>query len=70
MLKVCIAVLALVVAAPVKAGDVREEFDRRHHQMMMEFEASEANKQARQREIDEDLTHYYMRNPPERGVGF
>lgn len=70
MLRICIAGLALFAAAPSKAGDVREEFDRRHHQMMMEFEASDANKQARQREIDEDLTHYYMRNPPERGVGF
>jgi len=70
MLRICIAVLVLTVAAPAFAGDVREEFDRRHHQLMMEFEASEANKQARMREIDEDLTHYHMRNPPERGVGF
>lgn len=72
MLRVSIAALVLFVATPAISWNetVQDAFERRRHQTNMELEASEANSQARQRAIDEDLTHYYMRNPPERGVGF
>ena len=78
MIRICIAALMLVVAAPAYADDYflhdNGEFaaQQRHAQMMRqrELEASDANTRGAMQDIDNDLTHYYMRNPPERGVGF
>lgn len=78
MLRISIAALVLAVAAPAFADDFflppNGEFaaQQRHNQMMMyrQLEESNANTRGAMQDIDSDLTHYYMRNPPERGVGF
>ncbi len=78
MLRLSIVALAIVVAAPAFADDFflppNGEFaaQQRHNQMMMyqQLEAADANTRGAMQEIDNDLTHYYMRNPPKRGVGF
>lgn len=78
MIRISIVALALIVAAPSFADDFflppNGEFaaQQRHNQAMMyrQLDESDANTRGRMQEIENDLTHYYMRNPPERGVGF